>query len=251
MRYLMINQGISPWKQQPRLVDRRQFIQKPVRQRTDQLFGNSHNGTQCLLKQAQHDGQRFQKAGLLQFFTSGVKQRSERPGIFVHSSGQLQHDIAAAYHGGMSGQGIIGTALTLFGQIEKRLGHFEEHLDVPSALIELDDFLIAQSQIGTEQSQPPFAAPVPDEDDLCRNRDALVVFADSNHNRGENLCTAATLSYLPVDGRQMEILSLVAAVKVRAQRNQAVFLLIGGQQSTANRQKTDAVRPPAILQSKK
>jgi hypothetical protein len=36
----------------------------------------------------------------------------------------------------MRTQGVKGTPLTLFGKIEKRLGHFEEHLDVPSALID-------------------------------------------------------------------------------------------------------------------
>ena len=103
----------------------------------------------------------------------------------------------------MRGQGIIGTALAFFGKIEKRLGHFEEHLDVPSAPIELDNFLVTQSQIGREQGQPFFAAPVPDEDDLCRNRDALIVLADFNRDRGKNLCTATTLANLPIDGRQM------------------------------------------------
>ena len=110
----------------------------------------------------------------------------------------------------MGDKRVIGPTLALFGQIEKRLGHFEEHLNVPSALVGRDNLLTAQGDVGGQQSQPLFGAPVPDEHDLCRNLDALFVFSDLDHDRSENLCAAATLADLPVDGRQMEVFPLVA-----------------------------------------
>jgi hypothetical protein len=133
---------ISCWKQQPCSKDWRQFIQEAVRQIPEQFFGTSHKGSQCLLKQSQQNGQYFHESGLLKFFTSGVKQRSKRSEVFIPLPEELRHDIAAADHGGMSGQVIIGTSLTSVGKIEKRLGHFEEHFDIPPALIDPDDFLV-------------------------------------------------------------------------------------------------------------
>jgi hypothetical protein len=65
-------------------------------------------------------------------------------------------------------------------------------------------------ETGSQEFGDPFGAPVPDEYDLCRDRDALVIFPDLDHDRSENLCAAATLADLPVDGRQMEIFPLVA-----------------------------------------
>jgi len=85
-----------------------------------------------------------------------------------------------------------------------------KNTDVPSALIGHDDLLVVQGGVGGQQEQPLFGAPVPDEYDLCRHRDALVVFADLDHDRGENLCAVSSLADLPVDGRQMKIFPLVA-----------------------------------------
>ena len=110
----------------------------------------------------------------------------------------------------MGDKSVIGPPLALFGKIEQRLGHLEEHLDIPSAPIGHDNLLVVQGGVGGQQGQPLFGAPVPDEHDLCRNRDALVVFADLDHDRSENLCAAATLADLPIDGCQMEIFPLVA-----------------------------------------
>lgn len=110
----------------------------------------------------------------------------------------------------MGDKSVIGPTLALLGKIEKRLGHFKEHLDVPSALIGHDDLLVIQGCVGGQEGQPLFSAPVPDEHDLCRDRDPLVVFPDLDHDRGENLCAASSLADLPVDGRQMEIFPLVA-----------------------------------------
>jgi hypothetical protein len=53
-----------------------------------------------------YDGRHFHESSPLKFFSSSVKQRPKRPGILVHPPGQLRHDVTAAYHGGMSGQGI-------------------------------------------------------------------------------------------------------------------------------------------------
>lgn len=106
----------------------------------------------------------------------------------------------------MGDKSVIGPALALFGKIEKRFCHLEEHLDIPSAFIGGDNLLAAQGGIGGQQGQPLFRSSVPNEHDLCRNRDALVILADRNHDRSENLCAAATLADLPVDGCQMKVL---------------------------------------------
>jgi hypothetical protein len=47
----------------------------------------------------------------------------------------------------MGDQGIKGAALTLFSQIQKRLDHFKEYLDVPTPPIELDDLLVSQGSV--------------------------------------------------------------------------------------------------------
>jgi len=59
-----------------------------------------------------------------------------------------QHDVTAAHHCGVSDQSIIGPPLTLFGKIQERLGHFEEHLYVPAPFVGLDDFLISHVCVG-------------------------------------------------------------------------------------------------------
>jgi len=110
----------------------------------------------------------------------------------------------------MGDKSVIGPTLALFGKIEKRLGHLEEYLYVPSAFIGRDDLLVTQGDIGGQQGQPLFGAPVPDEYDLCRDRDALVIFPDLDHDRSKNLCATATLADLPIYGRQMEIFPMVA-----------------------------------------
>jgi len=147
------------------------------------------------------------------YFTTQLSHTFKDPkssGVLVGPLGEGQHDVSAAHHGGMGDKSVIGPTLALFGKIEKRLGHLEEHLDVPSAPIGHDNLLVAQGGVGGQQGQPLFGAPVPDEHDLCRHRDALVVFSDLDHDRGENLCAASSLADLPVDGRQMEIFPLVA-----------------------------------------
>ena len=110
----------------------------------------------------------------------------------------------------MGDKSVIGPALALLGKIEKRFCHLEEHHDVPSALIGGNNLLVSQGGIGGQQSQPLLRSSVPNEHDLCRNRDAPVILADLDHDRSKNLCAAATLADLPVDGRQMEVFPLVA-----------------------------------------
>ena len=172
--------------------------------------GHFRGSAHCLLQKHQHEGQCFSEGRLLEFLATGVKQGPKSSGVFVGPLGEGQHDVSAAHHCGMGDKSVIGPTLTLFGKIEKRLGHLEEHLDVPSALIGHDDLLVVQGGVGGQQCQPLFGAPVPDEQDLCRDRDALVVFSDLDHDRGENPCAASSLADLPVDGRQMEVFPLVA-----------------------------------------
>lgn len=176
----------------------------------DQLPGNLRGGAQRLFQKHQQNSQGFCKSRLPEFFAAGIKQGPKGSGVLVHSPGKLQHGIAAAHHGGMGDQGVIGTPLTFFGKVQKRLGHFEEHLNVPSALIGHDDLLIIQGDISGQQGQPLLAAPVPDEHYLCRHGDVFIVLPDLDHDRGENLCAALALADLPVDGGQMEFLPLVA-----------------------------------------
>jgi hypothetical protein len=110
----------------------------------------------------------------------------------------------------MGDQRIIGPPLAFFRKIQKRLGHLEEHLYIPSAFVGRDDLLVPQGCIGGQQGQPFFAAPVTYEYDLCRYGTPLVILADPNQDRGENLCSAPSLADLPVDSCQVEILPFVA-----------------------------------------
>ena len=89
-----------------------------------------------------------------QFVADSVKQVAERPGIGVGPLDQFQHDVAAADQRCLGNQRIEGTALELLCQIQKRLGHLEEHLDVPAETVELDDLLGGQGRVGGKKRQP-------------------------------------------------------------------------------------------------
>jgi hypothetical protein len=95
-----------------------------------------------------HESQCFSEGRLLEFFVTGVKQDPKSSGVLFGPLGEGQHDVSAAHHGGMGDKSVIGPTLALFGKIEKRLGHLEEHLDVPSALIGRDDLLVVQGGVG-------------------------------------------------------------------------------------------------------
>jgi len=109
----------------------------------------------------------------------------------------------------MGNQRVIGPPLAFSRKIQERFGHLEEHLDIPSVFVGRYDLLFSQGGIGGQQGQPLFAASVPNEYDLCRYGAPLVILADPDQNRGENLCTAPSLANLSIDGRQMEIFPLV------------------------------------------
>lgn len=64
-----------------------------------------------------------------------MKQGPKSSGGLVDPLGECQHDVSTAHHSGMGDKSVIGPTLALFGKIEKRLGHLEEHFDVPSAFI--------------------------------------------------------------------------------------------------------------------
>jgi len=139
----------------------------------------------------------------------------------------------------LSNNGIIGPFLTLFGKLEKGLGYLEKHPNVPSALMGRDDLLVAQGCIGGKQGQPLFHTPVPGEDDLGRNGNSQVVFADLDHDRSENLRAASSFA----DRFPASLRSVGATVKICAHGNQTILFLAGRQQCTGNGQKTVAVRP--------
>lgn len=138
---------ILPIKQPPFPVNERQFPEKPVDQGSEQVPGHLGDGSQCLFQKDQNKGQCFSKGRLLEFFAAGVKKASKGSGILVRPLGQSQHDVPAAHQGCMSDKRIIGSSLAFSGKIEKRLGHLEEHLDVPSAFIGHDDLLFSQGDV--------------------------------------------------------------------------------------------------------
>jgi len=116
-----------PCKQPPRPVNWRQIPEKPVDQGAEQFPGHFRGGAQCLFQKHQREGQRFCEGRLLEFFATSVKQGPKSSGVLVGPLGEGQHDVSAAHHSGMGDKSVIGSTLALFGKIEKRLGHLEEH----------------------------------------------------------------------------------------------------------------------------
>ncbi len=56
----------------------------------------------------------------------------------------------------MSDERIVAAALKLLGQLQVALGDFEKPFDFPAAVVEFDNLLIGEIDIGREQCQPFF-----------------------------------------------------------------------------------------------
>ena len=83
-----------------------------------------------------------------QFIADSMEQIAKSPGIGVGPFDQLQYDVAAADQRSMGNQGVERSTLEFLCQIQKRLCHLEEHLDVSAAPVEIDNLFGGQPRIG-------------------------------------------------------------------------------------------------------
>jgi len=62
--------------------------------------------------------------------------------------------VAHGHNGCMSDQGVEVSALDFFSQLQILLGHFEEHFDIPTFPIDLDDIFVRKMDIGRQRRIP-------------------------------------------------------------------------------------------------
>ena len=91
-----------------------------------------------------------------------MEQVPERPWIGVRPSGELQYDVAAEHNRRVCNQGIERATLALLRQIQKRLGHFKEHFDIPAPGPAIGLSVNIASQLSQYPSIPVFGSPFVD-----------------------------------------------------------------------------------------